>query len=53
MVKKFKDSDAPFNVGFAIGCLQCVPEGVYICMNAQCTLADQIVRGDDGFFHRK
>lgn len=51
--EKFKDSDAPFNVGFAIGCLQCVPEGVYICMNAQCTLADQIVRGDDGFFHRK
>jgi len=31
----FKQSDAPFNVGFALGVLRVVPAGVYIAMNGQ------------------
>lgn len=31
----FKHSDALFNVGCAIGAVQCLPEGVYIAMNGQ------------------
>ncbi len=29
----FKHSDAPFNIAFALGALQCLPHGVYIAMN--------------------
>jgi len=29
----FKNSDAPFNIAFALGALQCLPHGVYIAMN--------------------
>lgn len=29
----FKDSDAAFNIGFAIACLHTLPEGVYLAMN--------------------
>lgn len=28
-------SDAPFNLGFAFGALQCLPNGIYIAMNGQ------------------
>ena len=28
-------SDAPFNVGFALAAVQCLPPGVYIAMNGQ------------------
>lgn len=31
----FKHSDAPFNLGFAIGCLQTLPFGVYLAMNGR------------------
>jgi L-asparaginase len=31
----FKDSDAPFNVGFALAALQILPPGVYLAMNGQ------------------
>jgi L-asparaginase len=31
----FKHSDAPFNLGFAIGCLLALPFGVYLAMNGR------------------
>jgi L-asparaginase len=31
----FKDSDAPFNVGFALAALQMLPPGVYLAMNGR------------------
>jgi L-asparaginase len=31
----FKDSDAPFNVGFALAALQTLPQGVYLAMNGR------------------
>ena len=31
----FKDSDAPFNVGFALAALQTMPPGVYLAMNGK------------------
>jgi L-asparaginase len=30
---RFKGSDAPFNLGCAVGAVQSLPPGVYICMN--------------------
>lgn len=33
--EKFTDSDAMFNVGSAVGAMSCLPEGVYIAMNAR------------------
>jgi L-asparaginase len=31
----FKHSDGPFNLGFALGCLQTLPFGVYLAMNGR------------------
>lgn len=31
----FKNSDAVFNLSFALGAVQTVPKGIYICMNGQ------------------
>ena len=31
----FKHSDAVFNMGFALGVVQCLPQGVYVAMNGQ------------------
>ena len=31
----FKDSDGPFNIGFATAALQVLPPGVYLAMNGQ------------------
>ncbi len=31
----FKDSDGPFNIGFAVAALQTLPPGVYLAMNGQ------------------
>jgi L-asparaginase len=31
--EKFINSDAVFNIGFAIGSIQCLPYGIYIAMN--------------------
>jgi L-asparaginase len=39
---RFKDSDALFNLGCAIGALQVLSPGVYIAMNGQVTPADQV-----------
>jgi len=32
---RFKSSDAEFNIGCAIGAVQCLPPGVYIAMNGR------------------
>ncbi|HQV68718.1 MAG TPA: asparaginase domain-containing protein [Thermoflexales bacterium] len=37
-----KDSDAPFNVGFALAAAQCLPPGVYIAMNGRVFHADEV-----------
>merc|ERR550525_230739 len=49
---KFKDSDASFNVGFAVAGALISPPGVYIAMNAQCLEITEASRGDDGKFWR-
>lgn len=35
-------SDAPFNLGFALGAVQCLPAGVYIAMNGKIFKAGQV-----------
>ena len=32
---RFRDSDAVFNIGCAVGAVQCLPPGVYIAMNGR------------------
>jgi L-asparaginase len=39
---RFRDSDAVFNVGCAVGALQVLPPGVYIAMNGVVSPADQV-----------
>ncbi|MBX3736317.1 MAG: asparaginase [Candidatus Didemnitutus sp.] len=39
---RFRDSDAVFNVGCAIGALQVLPPGVYIAMNGVVAAADTV-----------
>lgn len=41
----FKDSDADFNVGVAVGALQCIPgAGVFVAMNGQVIKSDIVAR---------
>ncbi len=40
----FTRSDAVFNIGCAIGGLQCSPPGVYIAMNGRIFAADRVVK---------
>lgn len=39
---RFRDSDAVFNVGFAIAALQLLPQGVYVAMNGRIFSADKV-----------
>lgn len=39
---RMKDSDAPFNLGLAIGALQCLDEGIYIAMSGRVFAAAQV-----------
>ena len=39
---RMRQSDAPFNLGFAIGALQCLESGVYIAMNGQIFNANNV-----------
>jgi L-asparaginase len=32
---RFRGSDAEFNIGKAVGAVQCLPPGVYIAMNGR------------------
>lgn len=38
---RFKTSDAPFNIGFAVAAVQILPPGVYIAMNGRIFRPDQ------------
>ncbi|XP_062502035.1 uncharacterized protein LOC134179158 [Corticium candelabrum] len=49
--ERFRDSDAHFNVGLAMGALQClVAPGVYIAMNGKVRSADCASRDNTGAF---
>lgn len=48
--EKFSDSDAPFNVGFAVAAVQILNPGVYIAMNGRVYNWDRCIRDDDGSF---
>ncbi|MDY7218658.1 asparaginase domain-containing protein [Denitrificimonas sp. JX-1] len=39
---RMRKSDAPFNLGFAIGILQCLDSGIYIAMNGQVFNTDNV-----------
>jgi L-asparaginase len=41
---RFKSSDAPFNIGFAVAALQLLSPGVYIAMNGQVFDPDHVVK---------
>ncbi|XP_067682794.1 uncharacterized protein [Haliotis asinina] len=51
----FKGSDAEFNVGFAVGCLQCLTmHGVYVTMGSQVFNCNEVCRDDvSGEFVKK
>ena len=42
--EKFKDSDADFNIGTAIGGINIIPNGVYIAMNGRIFRYDKVKR---------
>lgn len=51
---RFRDSDALFNVGFAIAALQTLGEGVYIAMSGHVFPADEVRKNRDaGVFENK
>ena len=39
---RFRETDAIFNVGTAIGALQCLDDGVYLAMNGQIFKAGEV-----------
>jgi len=39
---RFRDSDAIFNIGCAVGAVQCLPPGVYIAMNGKVWNPDHV-----------
>jgi len=47
---KFKESDAEFNVGVAIGALNVLNSGVFVCMNGRVYPWDQCEKRSDGWF---
>jgi len=52
--EKFKDSDADFNVGCAIGAIEYVPLGVYVAMNGKVFKHNEVKRNlKTGQFVRK
>jgi L-asparaginase len=40
----FKGSDAEFNIGCALGALQCCPSGVYVAMNGRIFPHDNVAK---------
>jgi L-asparaginase len=46
----FKDSDADFHVGLAVGALAYLPPGVYVAMNGLVMAADRVTRDAAGMF---
>lgn len=50
---RFRSSDAAFNIACAIGAVQTLPEGVYICMNGQIFRPDNVIKNvDKGVFEK-
>ena len=47
---KFRESDAEFNVGVAIGALNTLDNGVHICMNGRVYQWDKCEKRSDGWF---
>jgi L-asparaginase len=47
---KFRESDAEFNVGVAIGALNVLEKGVYLCMNGRVYQWDKCEKRSDGWF---
>lgn len=43
----FYQSDAPFNLGYAIAQVQNKPHGIYICMNAHCFSATEVKKNKE------
>ena len=43
----FKKTDAHFNIGFAIACLQTLPPGIYLVMNGRIFDPDNVVKNMD------
>ncbi len=41
---RFKDTDAIFNIGFALGALKTVPKGVYIAMNGEVFNPENVIK---------
>jgi L-asparaginase len=50
---RFKDSDAEFNIGVAIGALNILERGVYVAMNGRIYDWDKCQKGADGRFIEK
>jgi L-asparaginase len=47
----FKHSDAVFNMGFALGAVQCLPQGVYVAMNGKVFDWDAVTKNrEQGIF---
>lgn len=45
--EKFADSDAPFNIGVAIGAINVLREGVYVAMNGRIYSWDNVMRNPE------
>ena len=44
---RFRDSDAPFNLGFALACVQTLPPGAYVAMNGRVFGAHEVRKNRD------
>lgn len=44
---KFKDTDADFNIGVAVGAIQNIPQGVYLAMNGVVYNCEQVTRNEE------
>lgn len=51
--EKFKNSDADFNAGFAVGALNYAPDGVYIALQGKLFPANTVCRNIKGEFTEK
>lgn len=51
--EKFKNSDADFNTGFAIGALNHAPDGVFIALQGKLFAAANVCRNKNGEFTEK
>lgn len=48
--ERFKETDADFNVGMAVGAINVVPNGIYIAMNGRIYNWDKCQKLDSGHF---